>query len=128
MKHLICSAAKILCALSLLGLLGGCIRFDFPQKPQRYSVSYYDVFDTVTTFLGPAESRKAFDEQADVLHDRLLELHRLFDIYHNYEGIMNLKTLNDRAALEPVAVGEDIVELLEDCRIWAELTEGRARH
>jgi len=40
-------------------------------------------------------------------------LHQLFDIYNDYEGISNLKTVNDNAGLRPVRVEPDILELLE---------------
>jgi thiamine biosynthesis lipoprotein len=83
------------------------------------------LFDTVTTILGPGETEAAFQQQAQQIHDDLLVYHQLFDIYKEYEGINNLKTLNDKAALAPVQVDRAIIELLLDCKQYYALTDGR---
>ena len=72
-------------AASLLALCG-C----FHAKPQQYSVTYYDVFDTVTTLTAQADSKAEFDETAEKIHAELLEYHELFDIFKPYPGINNL--------------------------------------
>ena len=99
-------------AMSLL--LCGCTALE-PQEKQ-YTATFLDLFDTVTTVVGFAESEEAFREQAQKIHDELLAYHRLFDIYNEYEGIGNLKTINDRAGISPVTVDGAIIELLLDCR------------
>ena len=47
------------------------------------------------------------------IHDELLVYHQLFDIYNDYEGIQNLKTINDSAGKAAVAVDQKIIDLLE---------------
>lgn len=112
--------------LSLLSavviLLSGCAA---GRKPQQYQETYLDVFDTVTTLTGYAESQEAFSEQAQKIHQQLLRYHQLFDIYHDYEDQNNLKTINDNAGIGPVAVDADIIRLLTDCRDYGQLTMGR---
>ena len=49
----------------------------------------------------------------------------MFDIYHEYAGINNLKTVNDRAGGEPVEVDSRLIDLLVFCRELDELTGGR---
>lgn len=49
-------------------------------------------------------------------HDLLLEYHQLYDIYNDYEGIHNLKTVNDQAGIAPVTVDARILDLLLLCR------------
>ena len=104
-------------------MLAGCA----PQQPsaQLYSATYLDVFDTVTTLKGPAETEALFQELSDALHEELLYHHKLFDIYNEYDGMTNLKTVNDRAALAPVTVEPAILQLLLDCRSYYELTGGK---
>ena len=46
----------------------------------------------------------------------LEEYHRLYDIYDEYEGINNVKTINDAAGQGPVEVDERIIDLLLFCR------------
>jgi thiamine biosynthesis lipoprotein len=75
--------------------------------------------------VGFAETEEAFRETAQVIHDELLVYHQLFDIYNDYDGINNLKTVNDRAGIAPVEVDPAIIALLQDCRAYWELTDGR---
>ena len=80
--------------------------------PQRYQATFLTLFDTVTTIVGYADSKADFTATAQGLHDELLEYHRLYDIYNDYEGMTNLKTVNDRAGQGPVAVDRKILDLL----------------
>ena len=58
----------------------------------------------MTCITAQSDSEDAFWEQAGQIHDRLLNYHRLFDIYNDYEGLNNLKTVNDHAGIGPVEV------------------------
>ena len=80
--------------------------------PQRYQAPFLTLFDTVTTIVGYAGSKADFTATAQELHDELLEYHQLYDIYNDYEGMTNLKTVNDRAGQGPVAVDRKILDLL----------------
>ena len=81
--------------------------------PQRYSVTWFDVFDTVTTVQGYAASEQEWNEQMQALHADLVELHRLFDIYHHYDGVTNLYDVNAGAALAPVEVSGELYDFLQ---------------
>lgn len=95
-------------AFSLCFLFAGCA-----SKLKRYETVYYDVFDTVVRFSGYAESESVFQEKSSLVHDSLVEYHKLFDIYHTYPGISNLKTVNDNAGGSPVKVDPRIIDLLQ---------------
>lgn len=105
-------------------LLSGCAGTAAPEKKQ-YTATFLTLFDTVTSIVGKAESEEAFKATAQDLHDELLEYHQLFDIYHDYPGISNLKTINDNAGVAPVTVDQRIIALLLDCRTYFEATHGR---
>ena len=115
---------KRLCALilTLSLLLSGCTGAGEEQK--QYSATFLTVFDTVTTILGRDSSEAAFTEKAQAVHDELLRYHQLFDIYNEYEGLNNLKTVNDHPG-EAVSVDKAIVDMLLDCKAYYELTGGR---
>ena len=115
---------KRLIALFLLAalLLSGCA--PAPKEKKQYTATFLTLFDTVTTITGFAESPEAFRETTQGIHDALLEYHQLFDIYHDYEGIANLKTVNDNAGIAPVTVDGRIISLLQDCRRYWEETGG----
>ena len=116
MKRLI---ALLLCAL----LLTGCTGHGEPEKKQ-YTATFLTLFDTVTTIVGRAESEEAHMAAAQAIHDELLIYHQLFDIYNDYDGLNNLKTVNDNAGIAPVVVDRAIIDLLLDCREYYELTGG----
>ena len=100
--------------------LSGC---DFASKGQ-FSVTYLDLFDTVTTITATASSEQDFQTQAQQIYGQLKQYHQLFDIYQEYPGINNLKTVNDNAGIAPVEVDEKILSLLEDCQGYYDLTQG----
>ena len=109
----------LLLALSLL--LCGC---GTQAEPKQYSATFLTVFDTVTTIVGRDVSEEAFTRKTQAVHDDLLRYHQLFDIYNEYEGLNNLKTVNDHPG-EAVAVDKAIIDLLLDCKAYYELTGGR---
>ena len=116
---------KRLFALLLVGvLLTGCT-LPGQSARQRYTATFLDVFDTVTTVIGFAESEEAFTASAQKIHDELLRYHRLFDIYTRYEGIVNLRDLNEAAGGEAVQVDADILRLLKACKEYYTLTGGK---
>jgi len=105
-------------------LLGGCAA---PQAPaqKQYTATFLTLFDTVTTVIGRDVSEEAFTARARAIHDDLLEYHRLFDIYNSYEGVANLKTVNDNAGVAPVQVDRRIIDLLLDCKTYCEMSGGK---
>ena len=116
MKRLLC----ILCAAALL--LSGCAVA--PPAEKQYTATFLTLFDTVTTIVGRADSQEAFTATAQAVHDQLLDYHRLFDIYNEYEGLVNLKTVNDNAGIAPVQVDGRILRLLADCKEFYKATNG----
>ena len=105
-------------------LLTGCSTGQKQPEKKQYNASFLTLFDTLTTVVGKADSEESFRATAQTIHDSLLEYHQLFDIYNDYEGINNLKTVNDHAGIEPVKVDERIMELLKDCKAYYDLTDG----
>lgn len=79
----------------------------------RYQVQFTGAFDTVTVITGYAGSEAEFTQQVTKLEAQLTRYHKLFDIYHTYDGINNLKTINDNAGREPVKADKEIIRLLK---------------
>ena len=111
------------CFLILSILLTGCSAGKEPEL-RRYTATFLNLFDTVTTIVGHAQTEEEFQTQTQQIHDELEHYHHLFDIYNDYPGVTNLKAVNDRAGVEPVVVDRAIIDLLLDCKEYYELTGG----
>ena len=109
--------------LLLCLLLSGCAGVG-KSEVKQYNATFLTLFDTVTTIVGRAESEADFTADAQKIHDQLLIYHQLFDIYHDYDGLNNLKTVNDNAGVAPVEVDRAVIDLLLDCWEYYELTGG----
>jgi len=110
--------------LALCLLLTGCGK-PAAETDSQYTATFLTLFDTVTTIIGRAETEETFKEKAQAIHDDLRYYHELFDIYNDYDGVNNIKTINDNAGVAPVKVDRVIIDLLLDCKAYYELTDGR---
>lgn len=114
--------AALLAAVLSLGLLVGCK----PKKElTRYTTIFYDVFDTVTQVIAYCESEEAFNTQMQALHQDLIAYNQLYDIYNDYDGVVNVKTINENAGKAPVQVDDRILSMLELARQMYDLTGGK---
>jgi len=90
----------------------------------KYSADYDDLFDTFTTFIAFTKSKAEFDKINDLVYGRMSELDREYDIYNNYDGVNNIKTINDNAGIAPVTVGPDVLALIERGIMAYQATDG----
>ena len=118
MKRFVCFAAI---AALLLGLLGGCA----PQK-KKYTAYSMDYFDTMISVTGYETEKSTFDATADEIIDLLGEYHRLYTIYHRFEGLENLCTINELVdgVHRTVAVDRRIIDLLLYAKEMYQATNG----
>ncbi|MGB4659655.1 MAG: FAD:protein FMN transferase [Mobilitalea sp.] len=111
----------ILLIMILMFNLSGCAA----KEKTRYSAQFLELFDTVTTIIGYADSKDEFSEYSQLIYDNLKEYHELYNIYNDYEGISNIKTINDNAGIAPVKVDQRIIDLLLYSKEAYEFTGGR---
>ncbi len=93
--------------------------------PVRYSYEFLGAFDTVIQIIGYADSKEEFEAMCKTAEKRFLDLHKLYDIYNDYEGINNIKTVNDNAGIKPVEVSREIIDLIMFSREWYYKTNGK---
>jgi thiamine biosynthesis lipoprotein len=115
-------ARVILAAASLAALVW--LMGEAREKHRRFSTEFFDTFDTHVSFTAFAKDEAEFERYADIVRGEMRRLHRLFDIYHGYGGLVNLKTVNDAAGTAPVRADPDILELLELAKAAYEDTGG----
>ena len=124
--------SALLAAALSLSLLAGCgssasgsTAPSAADGPQRYSTVFYDVFDTVTQVIAYCDSEEEFTAQMDALHADLVEYNQLYDIYNDYDGVTNIKTINDNAGIAPVTVDDKILGMLELAQTMYDTTGGK---
>ncbi|HEX2925455.1 MAG TPA: FAD:protein FMN transferase [Ruminiclostridium sp.] len=91
----------------------------------RHETEYLDLFDTVTKIVAYTDSKEEFTRFSQLIYNNLKEYHELYDIYHNYPGKNNMKTINDNAGIKPVKVDRRIIDLLLFSKDWYEKSGGK---
>ncbi|MGI6631554.1 MAG: FAD:protein FMN transferase [Bacillota bacterium] len=119
--------ARIAIGLVLVALLFVAYRAYVGRGPQytKFSDGFFDTFDTVITVVAYAKSEAEFRSFFEDFHARFKELHQLYDIYNDYPGINNVKTINDNAGIKPVKVPKEIIDLILFSKDWYERTGGQ---
>ncbi len=127
MKKLIRLTGLIIIAAMIAAVLPGCGSFGDAENdgPQKYSEYYYDYFDTVIQLVAYCDSQEDFDAISAYVNEGFDKYNRLFDIYNDYEGVSNVKTINDNAGKEPVEVSPELLDFLDYCTGIYSLTGGR---
>ena len=92
-------------------LIAGCTGSERTEKI-RYTSSFFDTFDTVVQVVAYTDSEEEFDLYMEMIHGRFRELHKLYNIYVSYEGVNNIRTINENAGVRPVEVEQEIIDLI----------------
>lgn len=121
MKRII---STLMTALFLTLSFSGC-QGTSKNQYAKYSNSFFDTFDTLTTVVAYTKSEEEFNSYMEKIHTRFEKLHKLYDIYNDYEGVNNVKTINDNAGIKPVKVDKDIIDLIVFSKDWYNRTGGR---
>ena len=115
--------AAVLAALLAGICLTGCGKAK--QQFKEYSKQYLDYFDTFSSVTIYAENEEQFQEYETMVCGKLERYHQLFDIYEVYDGIANIRTINEDAGIAHVTVEPEILELLERSEEMYDLTGGK---
>lgn len=110
MKKIVSCFLALITAFSLFS----CAKTN-PKPQKRYFWGYFnssnsEMLSVLTDYSGLG--KKEFDSLSERFEKELREYHRLYDIYHNYDGINNLKTVNDNAGNGKIKVDQKIIDLL----------------
>jgi len=103
----------------------GCQAEPTPTEYTKYSDSFFDTFDTLTRVVAYTKTEEEFNTYFNKIHERFSELHKLYDKYNDYEGINNIKTINDNAGIKPIKVEKEIIDLILFSKEWYAKTNGK---
>ncbi len=115
MKKVLLFAIVVIIIVSVLGC---------SAPMQQYQTEFIDTFDTVVSVIGYAQTQQEFADTAQVVYDNFTYMNMLFDIYNDYDGVNNIKTINDNAGVAPVVVDALIIELIAQAKQWYRETDG----
>lgn len=94
------------------------------NKLTMYRETTFDVgFSTPFTLMLYTESEEEFLEHFENMKEQVRFYNDHFDTFKDYEGVNNLKTVNDNAGIKPVKVDPVVIELLEEAQSWAVKTD-----
>lgn len=110
-------ALRVVAIFLLISLLAGC-KIAPKNQYSKYSDSFFDAFNTMIMVVGYTKSEDEFVSYYEKIKARFEELHKLYDIYNDYEGINNIKTINDNAGIKPVKVDKQIIDLIVYSKDW----------
>ncbi|MGI6085428.1 MAG: FAD:protein FMN transferase [Acetivibrionales bacterium] len=115
---------KLLMILFISLFFGSCSSKNSSEY-KKYSYEFIGAFDTVIQFMGYAKAPDEFELMVEKGQERFMELNRFYDIYKDYEGLNNIKTINDNAGIKPVEVQQEIIDLILFSKEWYNKTNGK---
>ena len=120
-KQIYCIALAI--CIVFCSFFSSCEQKEEVQKFSTYSMDY---FDTMITITGYEKTREEFDAVANDILAQFKEYHRLYSIYHRFEGVENIRTINDVVDGEHriVTVDSRIIDMLLYAKEMYEVTGG----
>ena len=116
--------------LSTTFSLAGCKKTEQEGNKKEYTTRSktvsYQHFNTVTTMSTYGDtSEEEFDSYVKAVDEMFGYYHKLFDIYFEYSGINNIRTINRKAGKEAVLVDESLIDFLLYCKELYTLTGGK---
>ena len=111
---------SIVLSFTLLFTLFGCSN----SKYTKFSKSFLNLFDTASSITAYDTSQAEFDKKYNKLYGEIKGYSELYDIYNDYDNIVNLKYINDNAYKKPVKVDKRIIELLTYGKKAYKITNG----
>lgn len=114
--------SKILIVVLAISLTG-CVTTS--PKVEKHSFSSTNIgFDTMIELIAYTKDEATFNQYAETVKSEFTIYNQLFDKYNNYDGINNIKTINDNAGIAPVKVDPIIIEMLHISKDYAEKSDG----
>ena len=108
----------------LLALCMGCkTSINYTQK-QMYS--FDSGFDTVIAYIEWVEDGDTqYRENANKTFEKFSYYNELFDSFHDYENINNIKTINDNAGIKAVSVNQEVIDMLLEAKYFYDISYGK---
>lgn len=90
---------------------------------EKFQVTIYDYFDTVTTFTAYTDKEEDFNKYKDLVEEKMAYYHKLFNSYEGFDGVNNFYTINQNAGKEAVKVEKPVIDLVKIGQEWYDATD-----
>lgn len=125
MKKFLSIVLALVCFLLPLAACKKGITEKKEYETRTKTVSYVH-FNTVSTISSYGDTTaEEFEEYVKIADEMLGYYHKLFDIYYEYAGVNNIKTINDNAGKSATEVDGELIDFLLYCKQLYELTNGK---
>ena len=94
-------------------------------KQSKFNGTIWDSFDTIISIVSYNDNQEQFDSLMETAQEKYRYYHKLFDIYNNYPDMVNAKTINDNAGVQPVQVEQELFDLIKFSIEWYHRTNGK---
>ena len=95
----------------------------YVTRTKYVSYSHFNTVTIISTYDDTTEEE--FNNYVKITDEMFGYYHKLFDIYYEYSGVNNIKTINKNAGKSPVEVDEELIIFLEYCKELYALTGGK---
>ncbi len=124
MKKIISLLLLLLFSFSAMFSFWGCNeRKNHTTHSKTVSNVYFNTVTLISTYGNVSKAK--FDEYVKITDEMFDYYHKLFDIYYEYAGVNNIRTINRNAGKTPVEVDEELIDFLLYCKELYTLTKGK---
>lgn len=95
----------------------------YKTKSTELSFVFFNTVSTITSYGNITEEE--FQTYAKKSTELLEKYHQLFDIYYEYSGVNNIKTVNENAGKSAVKVDKELIDFLVYCKELYTLTNSK---
>lgn len=96
---------------------------EYQTRSRTISTVYFNTFSAVYSY--GDENDANINKYAAIAEEVLSYYHELFDIYYEYSGVNNIRTINRNAGKKAVAVDREMIDFLLYCKELYTLTNGK---
>lgn len=93
------------------------------MRNRTVSSIYFNTHSQISTYADKTDEN--IENYVKIADEVLSYYHELFDIYYEYSGINNIRTVNKNAGKSPVKVDTEMIDFLEYCKELYTLTNGK---
>ena len=130
MRKIVSIALLFLCLCCIITCFPSCSdpsgnepKKEYTARSKTVSYVYFNTVSMLSSYGDTTEEE--FNSYVELADEMLSRYHQLFDIYYEYAGINNIRTINQNAGKQPVEVDSELIDFLLYCKELYTLTKDK---